>query len=245
MLSASPKPNAAVAPVPDLLKLIALAEKLTRLYIPSEDTLPVTWVEALINDARRALGRPAVASMTESSPAPSSQRLPLCVNCRHFARVDQKYKPAEQCRRRDFGMDLVTGDALTSSCTQQRGSNRIADCGIDGRHFEIGEAAGSTTLALSALPQDLFRTLQRAASCLDLDVNGLTAAEVVDRYTALGAQITLDFAARILREGTNTGTCDADVAIAELDQCKLPVGREVNDSASGHARSVSNAEGGA
>ena len=169
----------------------------------------------------------------------------FCIDCRHQLQQDAKYMVRERCVHPMHGLDVVTGQPIEPGCRTLRISTNPDACGSEGRHFEKGPAASSVKLALSALPQDLFRTLQRAASCLDLDVNGLTAADVVDRYTALGAQITLDFAARILCEGTNTGTCDADVAIAKLDQGKLPVGREVNDSASGHERSVSNAEGGA
>ena len=183
--------------------------------------------------------------MSEANTTTGNSVTRFCIDCRHQVQQEAKYLVRERCVHPMHGRDVVTGQPIQTACRTLRNSTSPSACGSEARHFEKGEAPGATALALSALPQDLFRTLQRAASCLDLDVNGLTAAEVVDRYTALGAQITPDFAARILREGTNTGTCDADVAIPKLDQGKLPVGREVNDSASGHERSVSNAEGGA
>lgn len=93
-------------------------------------------------------------------------------------------------------------------------------------------------LQLSTLPQDLLRTLQRAANCLDLDIQGLTADQVVERYTALGCQVTLDFAARLLLELPSSCPGNGDVAIGQLNQSDLPVAGNKDDGACDHLHSV-------
>ena len=93
-------------------------------------------------------------------------------------------------------------------------------------------------LQLSVLPHDLLRTLQRAANCLDLDIQGLTADQVVERYTALGCQVTLDFAARLLLELPSSCPGNGDVAIGQLNQSDLPVAGNKDDGACDHLHSV-------
>lgn len=93
-------------------------------------------------------------------------------------------------------------------------------------------------LQLSVLPQDLLRTLQRAANCLDLDIQGLTADQVVERYTALGCQVTLDFAARLLLELPSSCPGNGNVAIGQLNQSDLPVAGNKDDGACDHLHSV-------
>ncbi|MFD2754262.1 hypothetical protein [Comamonas terrae] len=94
------------------------------------------------------------------------------------------------------------------------------------------------TQQLAHLPPDLLRTLQRAANGLDLDVQGLTADEVVQRYTALGCQITPDFAARILRELPSAGTSHSDIAAAKLNESDLPIAGDKDDGSGSHQGSV-------
>jgi len=73
--------------------------------------------------------------------------------------------------------------------------------------FPSASACTTIRCVLAALPQDLLRTLQRAANRLDLDIEGLTTTQIVERYTALGCQISPDFATRLQHEWRALGAC--------------------------------------
>ena len=89
-------------------------------------------------------------------------------------------------------------------------------------------------LYLEQLPQDLLHTLQSAAARLNLHIDGLTTLQVVERYSALGCQITTDFAARLQRESGTTGTGNSQVAIGQLDHQLLTAGCDENNNSGLH-----------
>lgn len=104
--------------------------------------------------------------------------------------------------------------------------------------YEDAKALVRLHRALSALPQDLLRTLQRAADSLDLDVDGLTADQVVQRYSAFGWQITLDLAARLLRETSAPISGDGNVSATQLNKSDLPITADKDEGANSHQGSV-------
>lgn len=97
---------------------------------------------------------------------------------------------------------------------------------------------GTLTAALAALPQDLLRTLQRAANRLDLDVDGLTADQIAERYSALGCQITPDFATRVQRESAAARSGHGQPVAGHVDDGNLAVASDENNGSGQHPASV-------
>lgn len=76
MLSAGTAPDAPAAPVPDLVKMLALAQRVAHLN-PAVPSIGAGMLASLVEDAQRALGLQSCESVAQPWPAPSFEQLPL------------------------------------------------------------------------------------------------------------------------------------------------------------------------